>query len=58
MQLLVRPSGSFGAEFMMPTEKRHRMAEHYTSPERLTHHFPGDRDILLTPHTSSPAAPM
>ncbi|WP_432065541.1 SAM-dependent methyltransferase [Streptomyces sp. C10-9-1] len=48
MQRLVRPGGVFGAEFMMPVERRHHMIEHYTSPERLRHHFPDDWEVLLT----------
>jgi SAM-dependent methyltransferase len=28
MQLLVRPGGLFGAEFMMPVEPRHQLVEH------------------------------
>ncbi|UUN27532.1 class I SAM-dependent methyltransferase [Streptomyces sp. FIT100] len=52
MQRLVRPGGVFGAEFMMPVEKRHHLVEHYTSPERLRHHFIGDWDVLLTLRTN------
>lgn len=52
MQRLVRPGGVFGAEFMMPVERRHHMIEHYTSPERLRHHFLGDWEVLLTLRTS------
>jgi hypothetical protein len=52
MQRLVRPGGVFGAEFMMPVEKRHHLVEHYTSPERLHRHFPGDWDVLLTLRTN------
>jgi SAM-dependent methyltransferase len=52
MQRLVRPGGVFGAEFMMPVEKRHHEVEHYTSPERLLRHFPGDWDVLLTLRTN------
>ncbi|MFB7459309.1 class I SAM-dependent methyltransferase [Streptomyces sp. NPDC056188] len=52
MQRLVRPGGVFGAEFMMPVERRHHLVEHYTSPERLRHHFPGDWDVLLTLRTN------
>ncbi|MCC9738490.1 bifunctional 2-polyprenyl-6-hydroxyphenol methylase/3-demethylubiquinol 3-O-methyltransferase UbiG [Streptomyces sp. MNU89] len=52
MQRLVRPGGVFGAEFMMPVERRHHMIEHYTSPERLRHHFLGDWEVLLTLRTT------
>ncbi|MFF7406630.1 class I SAM-dependent methyltransferase [Streptomyces murinus] len=52
MQRLVRPGGVFGAEFMMPVEKRHHSVEHYTSPERLHRHFLGDWDVLLTLRTN------
>ncbi|ALO94053.1 hypothetical protein AQJ11_00685 [Streptomyces corchorusii] len=52
MQRLVRPGGVFGAEFMMPVEKRHHLVEHYTSPERLHRHFLGDWDVLLTLRTN------
>ncbi|MGW0467518.1 hypothetical protein ACWDX6_19890 [Streptomyces sp. NPDC003027] len=52
MQRLVRPGGVFGAEFMMPVEKRHHLVEHYTSPERLRHHFIGDWEVLLTLRTN------
>ncbi|MEU0082560.1 class I SAM-dependent methyltransferase [Streptomyces sp. NPDC006274] len=52
MQRLIRPGGLFGAEFMMPVEKRHYLVEHYTSPERLRHHFIGDWDVLLTLRTN------
>jgi SAM-dependent methyltransferase len=52
MQQLVRPGGVFGAEFMMPTEQRHFLTEHYTSPERLSHHFTGEWTIVLTLRTS------
>ncbi|MFF8604416.1 class I SAM-dependent methyltransferase [Streptomyces sp. NPDC015346] len=52
MQRLVRPGGLFGAEFMMPVEKRHHLVEHYTSPERLRQHFFGDWDVLLTLRTN------
>jgi SAM-dependent methyltransferase len=52
MQRLVRPGGLFGAEFMMPAEKRHHLVEHYTSPERLRRHFIGDWDVLLTLRTN------
>lgn len=52
MQRLVRPGGVFGAEFMMPVERRHHMIEHYTSPERLRHHFLGDWEVLLTLRTN------
>ncbi|MET7637330.1 SAM-dependent methyltransferase [Streptomyces sp. NPDC005438] len=51
MQRMVSPGGVFGAEFMMPVERRHHMIEHYTSPERLHHHFLGDWEVLLTLHT-------
>jgi SAM-dependent methyltransferase len=52
MQRLVRPGGLFGAEFMMPVEKRHHLVEHYTSPERLRQQFIGDWDVLLTLRTN------
>jgi SAM-dependent methyltransferase len=52
MQRLVRPGGLFGAEFMMPIEEKHFMIEHYTSPERLSHHFTDGWTILLTLRTS------
>ncbi|MEU3523305.1 class I SAM-dependent methyltransferase [Streptomyces sp. NPDC038707] len=52
MQRLVRPGGVFGAEFMMPVEKRHHLVEHYTSPERLRPHFLDDWDVLLTLRTN------
>ncbi|MEV6197526.1 SAM-dependent methyltransferase [Streptomyces sp. NPDC051920] len=52
MQRLVCPSGLFGAEFMMPAERRHHMIEHYTSPERLRHHFLGGWEVLLTLRTN------
>ncbi|MFE9885999.1 SAM-dependent methyltransferase [Streptomyces scopuliridis] len=52
MQQLVRPGGLFGAEFMMPTEQRHHMLEHYTSPEKLRRYFIGDWDVLLTLRTN------
>ncbi|WP_274031861.1 SAM-dependent methyltransferase [Streptomyces sp. MMBL 11-1] len=52
MQRLVRPGGVFGAEFMMPVERRHHMIEHYTSPERLHPHFIGDWEVLLTLRTT------
>lgn len=52
MQRLVRPGGVFGAEFMMPVEKLHHLVEHYTSSERLHHHFLGDWDVLLTLRTN------
>ncbi|MGW3148351.1 class I SAM-dependent methyltransferase [Streptomyces sp. NPDC001177] len=52
MQRLVRPGGVFGAEFMMPVEKRHHLVEHYTSPERLHRHFLSDWDVLLTLRTN------
>jgi SAM-dependent methyltransferase len=52
MQQLVRPGGVFGAEFMMPTEQRHFLTEHYTSPERLSRHFTGRWTIVLTLRTS------
>ncbi|MFD7320539.1 SAM-dependent methyltransferase [Streptomyces sp. NPDC059875] len=52
MQRLVHPGGLFGAEFMMPVEKRHHLVEHYTSPERLRQHFIGDWDVLLTLRTN------
>ncbi|MEV6318039.1 SAM-dependent methyltransferase [Streptomyces sp. NPDC051776] len=52
MKRLVRQDGVFGAEFMMPVERRHHMIEHYTSPERLRHHFLGDWEVLLTLRTN------
>ncbi|MFE3433817.1 class I SAM-dependent methyltransferase [Streptomyces sp. NPDC059171] len=52
MQRLVRPGGMFGAEFMMPVERRHHMIEHCTSPERLHPHFIRDWEILLTLRTT------
>ncbi|NDZ58241.1 class I SAM-dependent methyltransferase [Streptomyces anulatus] len=52
MQRLVRPGGVFGAEFMMPVERRHHMIEHYTFPERLHPHFTGDWEVLLTLRTT------
>ncbi|WP_432013505.1 SAM-dependent methyltransferase [Streptomyces cucumeris] len=52
MKRLVRQDGVFGAEFMMPVESRHHMIEHYTSPERLRHHFLGDWEVLLTLRTN------
>ncbi|MFJ9926684.1 SAM-dependent methyltransferase [Streptomyces misionensis] len=52
MLRLVRPGGVFGAEFMMPVERRHHLVEHYTSPERLHRHFLGDWDMLLTLRTN------
>jgi hypothetical protein len=52
MKELVRPGGLFGAEFMMPTEHRHSLTEHYTSPERLSHHFADSWTILLTLRTN------
>lgn len=52
MQRLVRPGGVFGAEFMMPVERRHHMTEHYTSPERLLPHFLGEWEVLLTLRTN------
>ncbi|MHC5908152.1 class I SAM-dependent methyltransferase [Streptomyces sp. S6] len=51
MQSLVREGGLFGAEFMMPVEQRHARVEHYTSPERLAHHFGDDWDVRLTLRT-------
>ncbi|MEU9888206.1 hypothetical protein [Sphaerisporangium sp. NPDC051011] len=51
MQLLVRPNGLFGAEFMMPVEQRHHLTEHYTSPERLSRHFANAWTVLLTLRT-------
>ncbi|WP_030458875.1 bifunctional 2-polyprenyl-6-hydroxyphenol methylase/3-demethylubiquinol 3-O-methyltransferase UbiG [Kitasatospora sp. NRRL B-11411] len=51
MQLLVRPNGLFGAEFMMPVDQRHHLIEHYTSPERLSRHFTSAWTILLTLRT-------
>lgn len=52
MQQLVKPGGLFGSEFMMPTEQRHHMLEHYTSPEKLRRYFIGDWDVLLTLRTN------
>lgn len=52
MQRLVRPGGVFGAEFMMPVERRHHMTEHYTSPERLLPRFLSDWEVLLTLRTN------
>jgi SAM-dependent methyltransferase len=52
MQQLVQPGGLFGAEFMMPVERHHFLTEHYTSPERLGHHFAAGWTILLTLRTS------
>ncbi len=52
MKQLVRPGGLFGAEFMMPIEQRHFLTEHYTSPERLSHHIADGWTILLTLRTS------
>ncbi|WP_405998511.1 class I SAM-dependent methyltransferase [Streptomyces sp. NBC_00829] len=52
MQRLVGPGGLFGAEFMIPVDKRHHLVEHYTSPERLRHHFIGNWDVLLTLRTN------
>jgi hypothetical protein len=52
MQSLVRVGGLFGAEFMMPVEQRHHVIEHYTSPERLSHHFTTGWDVLLTLRTN------
>jgi hypothetical protein len=37
---------------MMPTEYRHFLTEHYTSPERLSHHFADGWTIMLTLRTS------
>jgi hypothetical protein len=51
MQLLVRPNGLFGAEFMMPVEQRHHLIEHYTSPEKLSRHFASAWTVLLTLRT-------
>ncbi|MFJ4340442.1 class I SAM-dependent methyltransferase [Streptomyces sp. NPDC088915] len=52
MQSLVREGGLFGAEFMMPVEQHHAFVEHYTSPERLAHHFGDDWGIRLTLRTN------
>ncbi|MFI7324200.1 class I SAM-dependent methyltransferase [Streptomyces rubiginosohelvolus] len=52
MQRLVRPGGIFGAEFVMPVERRHHMIEHYTPPERLHPHFIGDWEVLLPLRTT------
>jgi SAM-dependent methyltransferase len=52
MQEIVRPGGLFAAEFMMPTEPRHFVSEHYISPERLSRHFTDGWSILLTIRTS------
>lgn len=51
MQHLVRPGGVFGAEFIMPTEQRHHLVEHYTSPERLHRYFLSEWHVLLTLRT-------
>jgi hypothetical protein len=51
MQQLVRPGGLLGAEFMMPIVPRHFMTEHYTSPERLSHHFAAGWAITGPPPT-------
>jgi SAM-dependent methyltransferase len=51
MQSLLAPGGMFGAEFMMPITPRQRRIEHYTSPERLLHHFPPPWQVLLTLRT-------
>ncbi|MEV7287664.1 SAM-dependent methyltransferase [Streptomyces sp. NPDC093252] len=48
MQRLVGTGGVFGAEFMMPVERRHHVIEHYTSPERLRRHFHNGWEVLLT----------
>jgi hypothetical protein len=52
MQSLVPVGGLFGAEFMMPVERRHHVIEHYTSPEKLIPHFTSDWSILLTLRTN------
>jgi SAM-dependent methyltransferase len=52
MQELVRPGGLFAAEFMLPTQPRHFVTEHYISPERLSRHFADGWTILLTLRTS------
>ncbi|GAA2129145.1 hypothetical protein GCM10009760_00060 [Kitasatospora kazusensis] len=52
MQLLVRAGGLFGAEFMMPVESRHRLVEHYTSPEKLSRHFTSAWNVLLALRTA------
>lgn len=52
MQDTVRAGGLFGAEFMMPHERRHQLIEHYTSPEKLSRHFDSDWNVLLTLRTS------
>ena len=51
MQLLVRATGPFGAEFMMPVEQDQHLIEHYTSPERLSRHFASEWTIMLTLRT-------
>lgn len=51
MQFLVRDSGLFGAEFMMPVEPRHTGLEHYTTPEHLGRHFADPWRVLLTLRT-------
>ncbi|WP_149182605.1 SAM-dependent methyltransferase [Streptomyces sp. TRM49041] len=52
MQSLVRVGGLFGAEFMMPVERRHHLIEHYTSPENLGGSFTAGWNVLLTLRTS------
>ncbi|MET9398509.1 SAM-dependent methyltransferase [Kitasatospora sp. NPDC002965] len=52
MQFLVRADGLFGAEFMMPVEARHHLVDHYTSPEKLSRHFTGAWNVLLTLRTA------
>ncbi|WP_433521644.1 class I SAM-dependent methyltransferase [Nocardia pseudovaccinii] len=51
MQQLVRPGGVFGAEFMMPVQKRHHQIEHYTTPDTLASYFGDAWDVLLTLRT-------
>lgn len=52
MQSVVRVGGLFGAEFMMPSEQRHHLVEHYSSPEKLSRHFASDWSVLLTLRTN------
>lgn len=65
MQQLVGDGGVFGAEFMMPVERRHHLIEHYTSPEKLSQYFTDRWTVLLTlrtgefterPHIGQPEA--
>ncbi|WP_067845411.1 class I SAM-dependent methyltransferase [Nocardia lijiangensis] len=51
MQQLVHPGGVFGAEFMMPVDKRHHEIEHYTTPDVLISYFGDAWDVLLTLQT-------